>query len=53
MSFLDKKNERKKNTSIDPVLYEIVVNLISGKGERIYNSLIWQAIQDNISGFTD
>lgn len=50
MSFLDKKNKRKKNTSIDPVLYEIAVNLVSARGEKIYNSAIWQAIQDNIPG---
>src|SRR5919106_1540014 len=50
MSFLEKKNKRKKNTSIDPVLYEIAINLVSTHGEKIYNSAIWQAIQDNILG---
>jgi hypothetical protein len=50
MKFLDKKNKRKKNVSIDSMLYEIIVNLLSSNGERIYNSDIWQAIQDNIPG---
>ena len=50
MTFLDKKNKRKKNVSIDPVLYEITANLVSIKGDKIYNSDTWQAIQDNIHG---
>ena len=50
MTFLDKKNKRKKNVSIDPVLYEITANLVSTKGDKIYNSDTWQAIQDNILG---
>ncbi len=48
--FLDNKNKRKKNTSIDPVLYEITVNLVSDYGVKLYNSAIWQAIQDKIPG---
>jgi hypothetical protein len=50
MSFLDRKNKRKTNTSIDPVLCEIAVNLVSRHGEKVYNSNIWQAIQDSIPG---
>ena len=49
-SFRDRKNKRKKNTSIDPVLYEIAVNLVSAYGDKVYNSAIWQSIQDNIPG---
>ncbi|MGC1134623.1 MAG: hypothetical protein WA941_17475, partial [Nitrososphaeraceae archaeon] len=49
-SFRDRKNKRKKNTSIDPVLYEITINLVSAYGDKVYNSAIWQSIQDNIPG---
>ena len=50
MTFLDKKNKRKKNVSIDPVLYEIALNLVSTRGDKIYNSDIWQTIQKTIPG---
>lgn len=52
-SFLKKKNKRKKNTTFDYVLYEIVVNLVSEKGEKIYNSEIWQEIRAKICGHYD
>jgi hypothetical protein len=52
-SFLNKKNKRKKNTVIDSVLYEIIVNLVSSKGDKIYNAEIWQAIRDKIQGHWD
>jgi hypothetical protein len=52
-TFLDRKNRRKKNTSIDPVLYEIVANLVSLKGTTLSVGLLWQTIMDNISGVYD
>jgi DNA adenine methylase Dam len=52
-SFLDEKNKRKKSTSIEPVIYGIVVDLVSKEGNQLYLNRIWQAIMDGIPGKPD
>jgi hypothetical protein len=42
--FLDRKNKRKKNSAIEPVIYGIVVDLVSRLGRTITTSQVWNAI---------
>jgi hypothetical protein len=51
--FLDRKNRRKKNTAIEPVIYGIVVDLVSRLGKTIPISQVWHAIKDSIPGSYD
>jgi hypothetical protein len=52
-TFLHVKNKRKKNSSIEPVLYEIVVNLVSQYGKTISAANLWDAIIERIRGVYD
>jgi hypothetical protein len=52
-AFLDEKNKRKKSTSIEPVIYGIVVDLVSKQGKQLYFNQIWQAITNGIHGKPD
>lgn len=51
--FLDRKNKRKKNTAIEPVIYGIVLDLVSRLGKTISTSQVWHAIKDSIPGSYD
>jgi hypothetical protein len=43
-AFLDRKNKRKKNSAIEPVIYGLVVDLVSRIGRTVTTSEIWNAI---------
>jgi hypothetical protein len=51
--FLDRKNKRKKNTAIEPVVYGIVVDLVSRLGKVIPTSQVWHSIKADIEGYAD
>jgi hypothetical protein len=51
--FLDRKNKRKKNTAIEPVIYGIILDLVSRLGKTISTSQVWHAIKDSIPGTYD
>lgn len=52
-TFLVKKNKRKKNVSIEPVLYGIIVDMIPRYGTTITVKDIWDEIRSNIGGVYD
>ena len=52
-AFLDRKNKQKKNTAIEPVIYGIVVDLVSRLGNVVSTSQVWHAIKDSIPGSYD
>lgn len=53
MSFLTKKNKRKRNTSMDPVLFEIVINLINRKKTlQLSVSDIWEVMVNGLPEIT-
>lgn len=53
-AFLDRKNKRKKNTAIEPVIYGLVVDLVSRFGKIIPTSQVWSAITSGgVSGLYD
>ena len=52
-TFLDRKNKQKKNISIEPVVYGIVVNLVSRLGKVVSTSQMWNSIKANIEGYAD
>ena len=43
-TFLDRKNKRKKNIAIEPVIYGLVVDLVSRLGKTVTTSQVWNAI---------
>ena len=43
-AFLDRKNRRKKNNAIEPVIYGLVVDLVSRIGRTVTTSQVWNAI---------
>ncbi|MPZ06930.1 MAG: hypothetical protein GEU26_11045 [Nitrososphaeraceae archaeon] len=49
-SFLAKKNIRRNNTSIEPVLYDIIKNMIITHGTTISVADIWEEIMKNVVG---
>ena len=52
-TFLVKKNKRKKNVSIEPVLYGIIVDMIPRYGTTISVADIWDEIRSKIGGVYD
>ena len=52
-AFLDRKNKQKKNTAIEPVIYGIVVDLVSQFGRVIPTTLLWESIKASIEGYSD
>jgi hypothetical protein len=52
-TFLIKKNKRKKNLSIEPVLHGIIVDMIPSYGTTISVADIWDGIRSNIGGVFD
>jgi hypothetical protein len=50
--FIEAKNQRKEST-IEAVLYPIIANLISEKGNEISARLLWESIMKNIEGHWD
>jgi hypothetical protein len=52
-TFLVKKNKRKKNVSIEPVLYDIIVKMIPRYGTTISVKDIWDEIRSRIGGVYD
>lgn len=53
-AFLDRKNKRKKNTAIEPVIYGLVVDLVLRFGKIIPTSQVWSAITSGgVSGLYD
>ena len=52
-TFLVKKNNRKKNVSIEPVLYGIIVDMIPRYGTTISVANIWDEIKNKIGGVYD
>jgi hypothetical protein len=52
-TFLDRKNKRKKNTAIEPVIYCVVVDIVSRFGRMISTSQMWNTIKDSIPGSYD
>jgi hypothetical protein len=52
-TFLAKKNKRKKNVSIEPVLYGIIVEMVPKYGTTISVANIWDEIRSNIGGVYD
>jgi hypothetical protein len=52
-TFLVKKNKRKKNVSIEPVLYGIIVDMIPRYGTTISVKDIWDEIRSKIGGVYD
>jgi hypothetical protein len=52
-TFLSRKNKRKKNTAIEPVIYGIVLDLVSRLGKTIPTRQVWQAIKDSVPGSYD
>lgn len=51
--FLDKKNRRKKNVSIEPVIYGIIMDMVSKYGLTLWVSDIWDEIMNNVGGVYD
>jgi hypothetical protein len=51
--FLLKKNKRKKNVSIEPVLYGLIVDMVSRYGTIISVADIWDEIKNKIGGVYD
>jgi hypothetical protein len=51
--FLIKKNNRKRNVSIEPVLHGIIVDMIPRYGTTISVSDIWEEIKNKIGGVYD
>jgi hypothetical protein len=51
--FLIKKNKRKKNVSIEPVIYGIILDMIPRYGTTISVKDIWDEIKSNIGGVYD
>ena len=51
--FLVKKNKRKKNVSIEPVLYGIIVDMVARYGTTISVKDIWDKIRSKIGGVYD
>ena len=43
-TFLDRKNKRKKNSAVEPVIYGLVVDLVSRLGKTVTTSQVWNAI---------
>lgn len=52
-TFLVKKNKRKKNVSIEPVLYSIIIDMIPRYGTTISVKDIWDEIRKKIGGVYD
>jgi hypothetical protein len=50
--FLDIKNKRKGQT-LEAVIYPVIVNIVSDKGEKIPSTQLWQLITDSLEGQTD
>jgi hypothetical protein len=50
--FLDTKNKR-KNQTLEAVIYPIIVNIVAEHGERISSSELWRLITESLEGQVD
>ena len=46
------RNE-KKETTLEPILHPIVIDLVSKQGNELYVKWIWEEIKKNIEGYSD
>jgi hypothetical protein len=53
LSFLGRKNKRKKSTAIEPIFFEIVLKLIKSDGLVVSVGRIWHTVINDIPGVYD
>ncbi len=53
LQYFLKIHAEKKEVAIEPVLYPIVVNLVSKDGTKVYNKAIWEELKATVEGNYD